>query len=320
MAPPFANYTTINNPKGAKNVIVVGAIDSGNNAMADYSSWGATLDGRIKPDVVASGQHNGTMTSGVSHIDNAFGSPIGSANQQGYRISFFDLNSTFADGWFDHTSCAASIVSGGVALMIDDWRRTALALNDPLSSTLRALLVHNAHDLSDTSTSWYTPGPDYASGYGLVQINETLQSLEHGDSYQGSVANRASVSCPTTVPAGTPQFKVTLAWDDPPALPGAEPPLINDLDLVVTDPSGTLQYPWTLDPANPPAAAVRTIEDHLNNLEQVLVANPTPGAWTVVIRGATVLQGPQKFSLVSANGLACPHIPRPPTNLNVVVQ
>lgn len=317
---PFANYTTLNHPKSAKNVIDVGAIDSGNNAMSDYSSWGPTLDGRIKPDVVASGQNNGTMNAGVSQITIPFGNPTGAANQQDYRIPIFQPGGSFIYGWFAQTSCAASIVSGGVALMIDDWRRHFPGRGDPFPSTMRALLVHNALDLNDVTTTWYKPGPDYASGYGLVQINETLQSLEHGDVYQGSVGNQASVSCPVTVPVGAAQFKVTLAWDDPPAMPDANPTLINDLDLVVTDPSGTRQYPWTLDPANPSAAAVRTKEDHLNNLEQVLVANPLAGAWTVVVRGTTVPQGPQKFSVVSGNGLQCPIVPNPPTNLNVVVQ
>jgi hypothetical protein len=319
--PPFANYTTLNHPKSAKNIIAVGAIDSANNAMSDYSSWGPTLDGRIKPDVVASGQNNGTMTSGVSQITNPFGNPVGNPNQQDYRIPIFQPGTTFVYGWFAQTSCAASIVSGGIALMIDDWRRKLPAAGPPLPSTLRALLVHNALDLSDPATTWYTPGPDYASGYGLVQINKTLVSLENGEAYQGIVDNQATVSCPVTVPAGTAQFKVTLAWDDPPAMVNANPALINDLDLVVTDAAGTRQYPWTLDPANPAAPAVRTKEDHVNNLEQVQVASPVAGAWTVMVRGTTVPQGPQRFSLVSSNGLKCPAPnPNPPTNLNVVVQ
>jgi hypothetical protein len=316
---PFANYTTLNHPKSAKNIIAVGAIDSFNNAMSDYSSWGPTLDGRIKPDVVASGQNNGTMNNGVSQITNPFGTPYyGSPNQQAYRIPY-QLNNPYVYGWFSETSCAASIVSGGIALMLDDWSRHFPSLGPPLPSTLRALLVHNAADLNDPTTTWYRPGPDYASGYGLVQINETLQSLERGDAFQGSVDNQTTVSCPVNVPAGTAQFKVTLAWDDPPAIENANPALINDLDLVVTDSAGTRQFPWTLDPANPTANAVRTKEDHLNNLEQVQVDAPFAGAWSVIVRGTNVPQSPQKFSLVSANGLKCPSPPNPPTNLKVVV-
>lgn len=63
----------------------------------------------------------------------------------------------------------------------------------------------------------------------------------------------------------------------------------------------------------------RTKEDHVNNLEQVLVDTPLAGAWTVVVHGTNVPQGPQDFSLISANGLKCPSPPNPPTNLKVVV-
>jgi hypothetical protein len=316
---PYSNYWTLNHPKGAKNVITVGAIDSGNNAMTDYSSWGPTLDGRIKPDIVASGQHNGAMVSGVSSLKFPYGWPFGSTNQQDYRVPVYDPPGTtnpYVYGWFSQTSSAAAIVSGGIALMMDDWHRIYPG-RAVLPSTLRALLVHNTYDLDDTTT-WHNLGPDYASGYGLVQINETLQSLERGDAFQGSVEHQGTVSCPVNIPVGTAQFKVTLAWDDPAAVENANPALINDLDLVVTDPTGARRWPWTLDASNPSAAAVRTHEDHINNLEQVLVDAPPAGAWSVIVRGTNVAQGPQSFSVVSANGLQCPSSPpSPPTNLTV---
>ena len=37
--PPYDNYQTLNHPKSAKNIIVVGAVDSYNDAMSTYSSW-----------------------------------------------------------------------------------------------------------------------------------------------------------------------------------------------------------------------------------------------------------------------------------------
>jgi len=55
-----------------------------------------------------------------------------------------------------------------------------------------------------------------------------------------------------------------------------------------------------LDPAAPAAAAVRTAPDHLNNVEQVLVDNPAPGAWRVEVYGFSVSQGPQTFSLCTS--------------------
>ena len=297
---PFANYGTINHPKAAKNLIAVGAIDSANNAMSSYSSWGPTLDGRLKPDVVAAGHHNGSASNGVTSITNAFGQPTGAANQQAYRTPIFDPN--FVYGWYSQTSSAAAEVSGGLALMIDGWRRAFPGRADPLPSTLRAALVHNATDLVDANTTWYRVGPDYASGYGLVRLNDSVASLERGDAIEGSVAHGKSARYFVTVAAGAGPLRITLAWDDEPAIDGANPALINDLDLVVTDPSGTRRFPWTLDPANPAADAVRTAENHVDNLEQVLVDAPAAGLWIVDVRGTSVATGRQNFSLVTRNG------------------
>ena len=299
VAAPFANYGTLNHPKGAKNIISVGAVDSGNNLMTAYSSWGPTLDGRIKPDVVAAGHHNGTASSNISSITNAFGTPVGNPNQQDYRTPIFDA--AFVYGWYAQTSSAAAEVSGGLALMINGWRTAFPGRADPLPSTLRAALVNNAVDL-DTGTTWFNPGPDYASGYGLVRINNSVQALERGDAVEGSVAHGGEARYFVAVPAGAVPLRITLAWDDEPAIDGANPALVNDLDLVVTDPGGVRRYPWTLDPAHPTNAAVRTGEDHVNNLEQVVVDAPAAGNWTVVVRGTTVAGGRQNFSLVTPNG------------------
>lgn len=291
---PFANYRTLNHPKAAKNVISVGAIDSANSAMSVYSSWGPTLDGRIKPDVVAAGHHGGTMNSSVSEW---------TAANQGYLVAGYNTN-TGQDNiyvYYGETSSAAAEVSGGLALMIDGWRRAFPGRADPLPSTLRATLVNNAADL-DTGTTWFNPGPDYASGYGLVRINNSVQSLERGDAIEGSVAHGGEARYFVAVPAGAGPLRITLAWDDEPAADGANPALVNDLDLVVTDPAGVRRYPWTLNPATPTAAAVRTGEDHANNLEQVQVDAPAAGNWTVVVRGTSVTSGRQNFSLVAPNG------------------
>jgi hypothetical protein len=136
-----------------------------------------------------------------------------------------------------------------------------------------------------------------------------------GELREGTVDAGGSVGFTVAVPAGAPRFKATLSWDDPPAIEGANPALVNDLDLVVVDPSGVRRYPWTLDRANPPANAVRTAEDHVNNLEQVDVQTGiVPGDWTITVRGTAVASGPQSFSLAAP----FPAVPNPPTNLRIV--
>ncbi len=299
-AAPFANYATMNYPKASKNIIAVGAVDSDNDPMTDYSSWGPLADGRIKPDIVASGHHNGTSSSGITILDNAFGSPTGSANQQGYRTpNYTTATDTWVYAWMTQTSCAAAVTSGCLALLLEHYRSTQVTDIDPLPSTMKAILIHSAQDLDD-NTSWYNPGPDYASGYGLLQIKDATDLVGSSLFREGKVTTNRSDHYTFTLPANANSVKVTLVWDDPPAAANAAVAIINDLDLQVFDPNTTQHYPWTLNPANPSANAVSTVADHINNVEQVFVnQNLTAGTWTVVVDPYALPQPPQRYSLVA---------------------
>jgi hypothetical protein len=87
-----------------------------------------------------------------------------------------------------------------------------------------------------------------------------------------------------------------LYWPDVPAQPFAATTLVNDLDLTVTEPGGTIHQPMVLDPsvANFNHNAVEGA-DHLNNVEQVLINNPAAGSYTVTVTGNAVPAGPQPF-------------------------
>ncbi len=311
-AAPFENYGSLNHPKSAKNILTVGAIDSDNNKMSVYSSWGPTLDGRLKPEVVAAGHHNGADIGDVTEIDNAYGEEVdpwgnttyGNPSQQAYRTPYrFNPADAggFRYGWFSLTSSAAAETSGSYALLLDSWRTAFPARPDPLPSTYKALIVHTADDL-DNATSWYNRGPDYASGYGVVDINAAVTAVQRREALEDQVDHGGSADYYFAVIAGTPSLKITLAWDDPAAAEEANPALINDLDLVVIAPDGSRHHPWTLNPAAPSAAADRDQVDRINNLEQVVVDAPAEGTWEVSIVGHSVAEGPQLFSVVADNG------------------
>jgi hypothetical protein len=378
---PFKNYGTINQPKVAKNIITVGAVDSLDNAMTVYSSWGPTADGRIKPDMVASGLHDGLDDNGVSEpkevscrlggsdyitptyddVTPLSGNHSGADNQNyleddnlknftaGALCGFILTNTTAGSsciiqtntkwgdvyckgdgiiwnngdaytidrqyGCFGQTSNAAAATTGALALLLEDYYSS----NDdwPLSSTLKALLIHTAEDLND-STSWYNKGPDYASGYGLLRIQDAIQHLRTYNFVENNVWFRqTNVVWPQemhygfTVPAGTSNVKVTLVWDDEPGTENASHTLVNDLDLILRNPEGGIHYPWTLDPDNPETPAVRTGPDHINNVEQVLVdTNVISGNWEAIVIGTEIndVDGYQAFSLVGpafTPGLNC---------------
>jgi len=87
-------------------------------------------------------------------------------------------------------------------------------------------------------------------------------------------------------------LRITLAWTDPPALPFAGRALVNDLDLSLVSSTGEewLGNNWTF--FGKPAA------DNLNNVEQIQLSSPPPGAYTVMVVGRSIPEGPQKYALV----------------------
>lgn len=79
-------------------------------------------------------------------------------------------------------------------------------------------------------------------------------------------------------------FRVTLAWTDFPGSTGASVQLVNDLDLTVSGPQGTVKGNNT--------------DDRRNNVEEVWIQDAGPGTYTITVRGRNVPYGPQSFALV----------------------
>ncbi|MFH1745972.1 MAG: S8 family serine peptidase, partial [Planctomycetota bacterium] len=262
-------YNTTAPPACAKNHITVGALNSDTDGMTSFSSWGPTDDGRIKPDISGPGCQSGG-DGGVTSCDDDN-----------------DTDYTTLCG----TSMASPSVCGSSALLLQDYRAQFAGSPDPRNSTLKALLAHSAVDLGNT-------GPDYQYGYGSVRIKDAIDLMRTGAFVERSIGTGATYTVYAEVSPGDPELKVTLAWDDYPATPNAGVALVNDLDLRVFSPTMARLYPWTLNPNNPSAAATRDSEDHINNIEQVLVENPASGTWTIEVHGHNVPEGGQKFSLV----------------------
>src|SRR5262249_32791381 len=175
---------------------------------------------------------------------------------------------------------ASPTVCGASALLLEDYR-AHFPGPDPRNSTLKILLAQTAVDLGNA-------GPDYQFGYGSVRIVSAIDFMRLGDFRESSVDQGGAVNYVVNVPAGPAQLKVSLAWDDFPGTPNVVPSAINDLDLRVLDPSSVQAFPWTLDPQNPGAPAVRTARNSRDNIEQVAVANPVAGTWTVQVFGFNV--------------------------------
>ncbi|MHC5110736.1 MAG: S8 family serine peptidase [Planctomycetota bacterium] len=254
----ITGYGTLPPPSGAKNPIVVGATNADTNEVTAFSSFGPTDDGRLKPDLVAPG----------CQITDDYG-----------------VTSTTLLGGYDSicgTSMSTPTVTGGAALLLEAYSTAYPGRELPGNAMLKAILVQTAQDID-------RPGPDYRSGFGLVQIADAIDVVRSGNHNEDEIAESQVHGYFLDVTDSREPVRVTLAWDDPPAAPLAEFALVNDLDLRVTDPTGQRHYPWTLDPLRPQLPATRDQRDSLNNVEQVFVENPVPGRWLVEVTGTRVL-------------------------------
>ncbi len=267
------DYGTVGQPGGAKNIISVGAVYSDSGVVTIFSSWGPTDDGRIKPDLVAPGSQL-SDDFGVTSCDDG----------GGYRA-------------MSGTSMAAPIVTGTIALLSEAHGAAWPDAQRPLPSTWRAILCHTAKDLLH-------PGPDYRSGWGLLDAAAAAETVTNHDWIESLLGSGDLETAVIEVgPEGGP-LKVTLAWDDPASVAGS-PGLEHDLTLYVVDPDGTWHAPWTLDPSNPTAAATRSTVDSINPIEQVFVDDAAPGTWQIhVLAGAISDPEGQAYTLVSEPPMA----------------
>ncbi len=260
-------YGTISPPGTGKNLVTVGAINSNNNSMTSFSSWGPTDDGRIKPDVVGPG----CQSSGDGGVTSTY------------------LNNSYAV--LCGTSMSTPAVAGIVALMYDR-HRTVFGDDNIYPSTVKGILINSAGDLGNA-------GPDYAYGHGKVDGVKAVDKIALGEpSYvEGTITTGVTKLYDLTVPSGATRLKVTLVWDDPGGSSISGLDLINDLDLTLIAPNSNVTQPWTLNPASPSTAATRSV-DRINNVETAEVTSPTPGQWKARVVGFNIPTGPQKFSLV----------------------
>ncbi|NOT01869.1 MAG: S8 family serine peptidase, partial [Phycisphaerales bacterium] len=254
-------------PAGAKNHITVGALNSNDDSVTAFTSWGPTDDGRLKPDISAPGCQTDDDV-GVTSC----------SSTGGYRR-------------FCGTSMATPTVTGLAALLLQDYRLHYPGQRDPRNSTLKVLLAHTAVDLGN-------PGPDYQSGFGSVRIVPAIDAMRIGAFLEAAVGQNQTHVVNVFISNQDAELRATLAWDDPFAAPNVDGSLVNNLDIVIHEPGSNIRhYSWTLEPARPELPAARNRADDLNNIEQVLVDDPVPGLWRIEIHGSNVPIGPQVFSL-----------------------
>ena len=143
-------------------------------------------------------------------------------------------------------------------------------------------------------------GPDFTYGFGWMNVARALEIMENNRYLNATIANSATNNHIISIPSNTAQVKFMLNWNDPAASAVSNIALVNDLDLEVVNPSGTIILPRILDTT---VANVNNVAgngaDHINNIEQVTINNPAAGNYTVRIKGTAITQNPTQEYFVS---------------------
>jgi serine protease AprX len=259
--------------------------------MAAFSSRGPTQDSRIKPDLVAPGTNILSVRSrGVNAGTHGWGPPPGETLRESYMF-------------YGGTSMATPLAAGAAAL-VRQYLRTVKRRRRPSAALVKATLIHAARYRPNRFTESGNPNGRYrdtAQGWGHLDLAEGLLSLDPiqvrwYDHSRGLNTGQSWRWACNVVDASVP-LAFTVVWTDYPGTPGHSPNLVNDLDLVVTSPSGKTCY------GNSSAAEAEPHPDRANNVEKVIILQPEAGRYQIRVRAYNVPRGPQQFALVYSGGI-----------------
>lgn len=276
------------------------AVANSRNGMAAFSSRGPVDDGRIKPDIVAPGTNIISVKSQQSGAGTGWGA---------------------YDTWYCYMggTSMSNPLTAGAATVVRDYLIHGRQVATPSSALVKATLMNAARDMypgqygTGTKQELATKRPNSVEGWGCVDLGNSLlpaspvlfsfvddtTGLTTGQSREWNF-NITNTSAP---------LRLTLVWTDYPGAASSATNLVNDLDLQVTTPSGTVLYPNR-----------GTSADRKNNAETIDIATPVAGIYKVTVSAYNVPQGPQPFAIVAhgtAGFAAAPPDTTPPVLSNV---
>ena len=282
---------SVGTPAIAKSPIAAGSLGHGSAAVtpSSFSSPGPVFDGRLKPTLAAQGESVVSAGSDANPASN-------------------NCDTCSLDG----TSMSAPTMAGLAALVREYYTAGFYAAGTrspaqglvPSGALMKATLIDSGVALGAAA-----PAPDFQSGYGRIQLNNTLTFTGSAfqlrvDDHREGIATGSVVTHAYNVAAGTP-LRATLVWTDPPAALNAAAARVNELQLEVIDPNGTVWFQTLSAATGAPVQTMNPADPHdgVNVEEHLVFPNPAPGPWAVRVRGLDIAWGAQPFALVVRGAL-----------------
>lgn len=294
------NLTSVTSPGTAKNCVTVGACENlrpefngekygdwwpgdfpvspikgdpmANNAaqVVAFSSRGPTLDGRVKPEVVAPGTF--ILSTRSSRLaPNNFAWAAYPTNHKYFHMG--------------GTSMATPLVAGALAV-IREYLRKKRGIANPSAALLKAMLIAGAQRL--TGTAPVGTILDNHQGFGRVNLDRSLKApLATIDAPGLTSGQKATFTI--AVPTTSKTLRIALAYTDFPS-----DTLVNNLNLMATDPSGKRYIGNRSNVSQGPI-----VFDANNNAEAIHAGNAKRGNWTVEVIASNVTSVRQDFALAA---------------------
>ena len=291
---PIQGSSSIVPPSTAKNVLAIGASDG--TVVANFSAQGPSLDGRVKPDLVAPGV--GICSTRAEEASIPIGQACGTGTHSSGNSLYMSISGT----------SPATAVGGASAGLMRQFLRTEAGLSGTVTSDLvKAALINGAKDLGVANI------PNAGEGWGQIDLENSMYPVDGATPLNTWYDNEQELGAGfgfiyTFDIDSSHGLDITLAWiDQEGSSVGSQSSsrLVNDLDIKLIAPDGTI---WLGNDFASGQSTTGGTKDSTNNVERIRInsgVQTQTGQWSVMISN----QGgsSQGYALVvTANGSITP--------------